>query len=69
MGTVRMGLPTEIVTKLKEYGKVANFIETGTYYGNTAYWASQIFERVVTIEYSPIMYQEATQKYGHLKYI
>ncbi|MDJ0745519.1 MAG: class I SAM-dependent methyltransferase [Xenococcaceae cyanobacterium MO_167.B27] len=69
MGIVRMGPPTEIITKLKEYGKVANFIETGTYYGNTAYWASQIFERVVTIEYSPIMYQEATQKYGHLKNI
>lgn len=69
MGIVRMGPPTEIIIKLKEYGKIANFIETGTYKGNTTYWASQIFDRVVTIEYSPVMYQEATKKYSNVQNI
>ena len=69
MGIVRMGPPTEIIVQLKEYAKIANFIETGTYLGNTALWASKIFDRVVTIEYSAEMHQKATQKYGHLKNI
>ena len=69
MGIVRMGPPQDIIVRLKEYGEIANFIETGTYLGNTAYWASQIFNRVVTIEYSSTMHQKATEKYGHLENI
>lgn len=67
MGIVRMGPPKEIIVRLKECGNLTNFIETGTYYGNTTYWASQIFEKVVTIEYSSAIYQQTTQKYSHLK--
>ncbi len=69
MGIIRMGPPTEIIYKLKEVYGINNFIETGTYQGHTAYWASQIFEQVFTIEYSQDIYQKVTEKYCHIKNI
>ncbi|WP_293335749.1 FkbM family methyltransferase [Microcoleus sp. CAWBG58] len=64
-----MGPPTEIIYKLKQAYGINNFIETGTYQGHTAYWASQVFEQVFTIEYSQDIYQKVTEKYGHIKNI
>ncbi|MEG4352128.1 FkbM family methyltransferase [Microcoleus sp. LAD1_D3] len=69
MGIVRMGPPIEIISQLKEAYGINNFIETGTYQGHTAYWASQVFEQVFTIEYSQDLYQKVTEKYGHIKNI
>ncbi|MEG4454186.1 FkbM family methyltransferase [Microcoleus sp. N9_A1] len=66
MGIVRMGPPIEIISQLKEAYGINNFIETGTYQGHTAYWASQVFEQVFTIEYSQDLYQKVTEKYGHI---
>jgi len=37
MGIVRMGPPIEIILELKEAYGINNFIETGTYSGDTAY--------------------------------
>ncbi|WP_333418037.1 FkbM family methyltransferase [Microcoleus sp. herbarium8] len=61
-----MGPPIEIISQLKEAYGINNFIETGTYQGHTAYWASQVFEQVFTIEYSQDLYQKVTEKYGHI---
>ncbi|MEG3896269.1 MULTISPECIES: FkbM family methyltransferase [unclassified Microcoleus] len=69
MGIVRMGPPIEIISQLKAAYGINNFIETGTYQGHTAYWASQVFEQVFTIEYSQDLYQKVTEKYGHIKNI
>jgi len=69
MGILRMGPPIEIISQLKEAYGINNFIETGTYQGNTAYWASQVFEQVITIEYSEDIYNQVTQKYGYIKNI
>jgi protein-L-isoaspartate O-methyltransferase len=69
MGIVRMGPPIEIILELKEAYRIKNFIETGTYSGNTAYWASQVFEQVLTIEYAQVIYEKAAQKYTHINNI
>lgn len=63
MGIVKMGPPAELIATLAEEFRVPNFIETGTYYGNTAVWASKIFESVYTIEYSSSLYEQAKEKY------
>jgi len=64
LGIVRMGPPTEIILKLKEAYGISNFIETGTYRGDTAIWASRRFEKVITIEYSKSIYEQVTEKYS-----
>jgi len=62
MGIVRMGVPTELVSQLAIQFDVKNFVETGTYYGDTAIWASKNFENVTTIEYSQELYNQTKIK-------
>ncbi len=69
MGIVRMGPPEELVLLLKQNLNVSTFVETGTFKGGTAAWASNHFERVITIENSKIYFDEATNSYKHLQNI
>jgi hypothetical protein len=66
MGIVRMGVPTELVSQLATQFAVKNFVETGTYYGDTAIWASKNFENVLTIEYSKELYEHTRIKYQNI---
>lgn len=65
MGLVEMGPPKELVLLLKKLLSARNFIETGTYQGNTANWASGCFDNVDTIEYSEALFGELEKKYGN----
>lgn len=69
MGIIRMGPPEELVIKLREFFKVDCFVETGTYMGGTAIWASQRFAKVVTIENSPEIYKSTSERLSHIKNI
>ena len=69
MGVIRMGPPTDLIIRLKECSELNSFIETGTYIGNTAYWSSQKFEKVITMENSTKMHKIVTQKFGHVNNI
>jgi len=64
MGLIRPGPPTTIISKLRKTYGVRTFVETGTYTGDTANWASQEFEKVITIEISESLYRKAVRKYG-----
>ena len=61
MGLVRMGIPKEITLHLRNSFGIEYFVETGTYYGNTAKWASQYFV-THTIEKSEKLHKEAMQR-------
>lgn len=63
MGIIRMGVPTDLVTQLSLQFNIKNFIETGTYYAETAVWASKFFHKVVTTEYSQDLYEIVKTKY------
>jgi len=44
MGIVEMGPPKELVLLIKKLLGTTNFIESGTYRGKTAKWASELME-------------------------
>ncbi len=56
----------QLILALRNQFQIRDFIETGTWYGDTAAWASAHFERVVTIEKSEAIYHEAQMRHGHL---
>lgn len=61
------GPPKELMLQLKnEYG-IKKFIETGTFLGDTAVWASNHFEDVVTIEYSKEIYEKTVARHGKIR--
>ncbi len=64
MGLVRMGAPNKLIEKLATNFKIHNFVETGTYHGGTATWAANYFKKVLTIEYSKELYEQAVAKFN-----
>lgn len=69
MGLTRMGPPPQLITKLATDFSIKNFVETGTYKGNTAIWASQYFNKVLTLEYSRELYDEAVRQFHSISNI
>lgn len=57
MGMINFGIPEKIVLDLCAAHNVTVFVETGTYQGATARWASQHFEQVHTIERSESLFE------------
>ena len=64
MGNVSFGAPREIIEKMRATFQIATFVETGTYLGGTAAWASEHFDRVFTIEGSPDFHRQAQEHHG-----
>lgn len=62
MGNIRVAPLADLALALQAEHRISNFVETGTFYGETAAWASQHFARVVTVEASPHYYQIAAQR-------
>ena len=58
MGSVYKGLPIPIVNTFMQRIKFNTFIETGTFQGESALWASNFFKEVYTIEASKSLYDE-----------
>lgn len=62
MGLVYASIHEKIALGARDYFNLTGLIETGTYFGDTALWASDKFERVATIEISPNFYKIAEDK-------
>ncbi len=58
MGMVRFGIPERITLELRDLSGATVFIETGTYQGDTARWAANHFDKVITIERSKSLFDE-----------
>jgi hypothetical protein len=69
MGLVFPGAPKDLVQFLSEKFRIKYFVETGTYYGFTAVWASDVFSKVYTIERSEIIYKKTSERYSEKKNI
>ena len=64
-----MPLPTGLMLVVKQEFVLTDFVESGTYYGETAVWASSHFARVTTIEYSRMLYEKARDCNSKIKNI
>jgi hypothetical protein len=62
MGIVRMGIPEELALLLRDKYRIPNFVETGTYQGGTAEWATRHFEKVLTIEGQKKIYEATSAR-------
>lgn len=69
MGSIRQGPPEAIVLQLMQRYQVPTFVETGTFLGSTARWASQHFQHVYTIEFAESIYQQALAAHGQIEHI
>lgn len=59
MGLVQPGIPDELALRLKTWFGLETFVETGTYLGRTARWASGHFKEVYTLEASENLWRQA----------
>lgn len=72
MGIHRLGPPDDTVLFLKESFNIKFFVETGTYFGSTAVWASNHFSQVYTIELSEKLFNNVktiNNQYGNIDFI
>jgi hypothetical protein len=61
MGLIHPGLPQSLVTALQDRIGSRVLVETGTHIGSSSLWASDKFDRVITIERSEALYNRAKQ--------
>jgi FkbM family methyltransferase len=62
MGLIYQGIPEKLAKFIHDSFKVDNFVETGTYYGNTALWASKYFKQVYTVERSAKLFEISSKR-------
>jgi hypothetical protein len=62
MGIVHPSVPHKLALWLRDRATVKDFIETGTYLADTTLWAAQHFDRVVSIEADPKLYDGARKR-------
>jgi hypothetical protein len=62
MGEYHLRPPEELIGRMQRAMPVRLFVETGTYYGDTACWASERFDKVWTIEFSEECYKGAVER-------
>jgi FkbM family methyltransferase len=66
MGLVHFSVPEELILFLKRQFDLEDFVETGTFQGNSAVWASRHFKRVFTVEASESLWRAARTRHGQL---
>jgi len=62
MGVVSFSIPQKLVNAFITNLKIPNFVETGTYKGNSAIWSAAYFDKVFTIEISPELHKYASER-------
>jgi SAM-dependent methyltransferase len=69
MGAVYRGIPPGLGEALRRAFTTTTFVETGTYLGDTAAWAAERFERVVTIEAFEPLFRAVAERFASLAHV
>ena len=64
MGQLRTGIPKDFVIKIINSHNFENFVETGTFKGETTIWAAKKFKKVHSIEAYKPLFDEMSSKYS-----
>ncbi|MGC8483591.1 MAG: hypothetical protein ACP5OE_08115 [Thermodesulfobium sp.] len=67
MGSIFNGAPRTLIEEISKRVGINTFIETGTYYGETAIWATKHFQNVYSIEASEKYFEMASRKYSQVQ--
>jgi hypothetical protein len=62
MGIVTFSIPKGLVQRIIKQIPFDNFVETGTFEGNSSFWAAGHFKKVFTIEIDPAMSKATASK-------
>ena len=62
MGIVNFSIPVDLVLKIMDNFDIHDFVETGTYKGDTCFWAAKHFKKVYTIEIDPGISHETAKR-------
>lgn len=62
MGIINFSIPKDLVLKIIKNFEIHDFVETGTYKGDTSFWASKHFKNVYTIEIDPEISRETASR-------
>lgn len=62
MGAISFSIPKALVLSLTADFEIKNFVETGTFKGNSSIWAANHFNKVYTIEIDEILHREAANR-------
>lgn len=67
MGYIHKQPLSSLASQLAEVGNLRNFVETGTFVGDSLEWASRSFAKIWTIELNPHFFAEAKAKNATLQ--
>ena len=62
MGAISFSIPKDLVLSLLNDNKINNFVETGTFKGNSSIWAAAYFDKVYTIEIDETLHKTASSR-------
>jgi hypothetical protein len=64
MGAITFSIDPKLMHALQGLGVYRNFVETGTFKGDTAEMAARHFERVFTVEASPELFKDIERRFN-----
>ena len=63
------GVPVDLIGALRKAHPFKTFVETGTNIGATAYWAADVFDQVISIEFARELYDGLDKSRPNIRFV
>lgn len=64
MGAIYFSIDVELLLALKSKLRLDVFVETGTFHGDTTISVVNLFDKIITVEYSDVLFKENANKFS-----